>query len=267
MSTPDDCRLERDDGVAILTLDRPARRNALHPPLWAELKRRGEELAADVPRVLVVTGAEGHFCSGMDLSPTNTIFQRVMERVAARDQPGLEAIIVELKGQLDAIATLPCPVIMAIEGVCLGAGLELALCGDVRIAGQSATFSLPETRFGMVPDVGGTTRLTKLVGKGRAAQLILTASTIDAAKAERWGLVEEVVPDGTALERALELARAITACAPTATREALATLRAVEAHSDDTVRPFETSAGARALLSGEVAEGISSFVQKRPARW
>ena len=105
------------------------------------------------------------------------------------------------------------------------------------------------------------------MGKGRAAQLILTASTIGAEKAERWGLVNEVVPDGTTLQRARELATAIVGGAPTATAEALRTLWAVETFGDDVVRPLETSAGARALMSGEVAEGIASFVQKRPADW
>lgn len=260
-------KLERDGGVAVVTLDRPERRNAMHPPMWAAVAEAGEQLAADPPRAVVLTGAGEHFCSGMDLSPSNTIFQRVMQCIQSRDQDGLQAIIVELKSQLNAIATIGAPVIVAIEGACLGAGLELALCGDIRICGEGARFSLPETRWGMVPDVGGTTRLTKLIGRGRAAQLILTAATIDAEKAESWGLVSEKVPRGAALERALELAEAISACSPAATREALLTMRGGDGRGDDQRFADETAAGARALLSGEVLEGITSFLEKRPARW
>ncbi|MCA9567492.1 MAG: enoyl-CoA hydratase/isomerase family protein [Myxococcales bacterium] len=260
----DAVRVQRDGPVARITLDRPERHNAMHGPMWTALREVAEGLAADPPRAVVLVGAGPHFCSGMDLSPANPLLARLAPAVMGRDADALRAVIRELKATVDAVAAIPVPVVAALEGSCLGGGLEVALAADLRVAGQGARFSLPETRWGMVPDVGGTVRLSRLVGRARAAQLALTAATIDAQRAESWGLVNEVVPDGQALARAEGLARQIAAQAPTATREALAVLRSWP--GDDRFGD-ETEAGVRALLSGEVLEGLQAFAQKREARW
>jgi enoyl-CoA hydratase/carnithine racemase len=258
-------RVEWHGRIAELVLDRPARRNAMDAELWTTLRDRARALAEEDPRAVVLTGAGDHFCSGMDLTPANALVMRLMPAIQTGDTEALRELVRDLKATMDAIASIPAPVIAAVEGSCLGAGLEVALCADLRIASETATFSLPETRFGMVPDVGGTVRLSRLVGRGRAAQLILTGDSVDPATASAWGLVNEVVPAGNARERALELAAAVTRCAPTATREALAVLRS---HPGDEGRfDAETEAGVRALASGEVLEGITSFMQKREARW
>lgn len=260
-------RVERDGAIATITLDRPDRRNALDLPLWDGLRKAAMDLAERRPRVVIVTGAGGHFCAGMDLSPDNRLFQNIQPLVLAKDGYRLAEVITSLKHTFDALARIPVPVIAAIEGACAGGGLELALAADLRVAALGAFFALPETRWGMVPDVGGTVRLAKLVGRGRAAQLILTGERIDAATAERWGLVNEVVPDGSALERARDLAASILKAGPIATQQALGALRQIDAIGDDVRMEHETQAGARALASGEVIEGIQAFAQKREARW
>lgn len=258
-------RVTWDERVAHLTLERPTRRNAMDAAMWSQLRTVAQAVAEQSPRVVILSGAGDHFCSGMDLTPANALVQRLVPGVLSKDEVALRSLIVELKSTMNAVAELPAPVIAAIEGSCLGAGLELALCADLRIATPSSRFSLPETRFGMVPDVGGTVRLSRLVGRGRAAQLVLTGATLDAQTAERWGLVNEVVTEGTALEAAFAMARSICANSPTATREALGVLRS---HPGDEIRfDQETEAGMRALVSGEVMEGLASFVDKRDARW
>lgn len=263
----DHLALERDGDVAVLRIDRPQRRNALHAPLWTALAEVGVQLAQDPPRAVILTGAGEHFCAGMDLRPDNPLLQRVGAALMADDAEGLAGIINELKATFNGLASLPCPVIAAIEGACLGGGLELALTADIRVGSAGSTYSLPETRWGMVPDVGGTVRLTRLVGPGRAQDLILTGRTIDADEAMAWGLITHRVDTGQALARAETLANQIVRAAPSATRAALAVARRVPGLSTDRAFAEETQAGVTALQSREVLEGMAAFAQRRDPRW
>jgi enoyl-CoA hydratase/carnithine racemase len=263
----DHLRVERDGRVATLVIDRPSRRNALHGPLWTALHEAARSLADDPPRVVILHGTGGHFSSGMDLTPDNPLVVRLAPAVQAGDRDALRAIIGELKASLAAIASLPCPVLAAIEGACLGGGLELALTADLRVAGESARFSLPETRWGLVPDVGGTVRLSRLVGRARASDLVLTGREATASEALSWGLVNRVVPDGTTLEAARAVAEKIVATAPTATAGVLDVLRAVDGLDDEAAFAAETAAGVAALASGEPLEGLAAFAGRRKPRW
>ncbi|MCB9677035.1 MAG: enoyl-CoA hydratase/isomerase family protein [Alphaproteobacteria bacterium] len=263
----DTLRVERTGEIVEVTLARPSHRNALDDDLWQALRREGLALHDAYPRVVILSGEGEHFCAGMDLSPSNPLLARIAPLVAAHDTYRLSEVIRHLKASFGVFARLPAVVICAIEGACLGGGLELALAADLRIAGESAVFSMPETQFGMVPDVGGTVRLSKLIGRSRASELILTGERIGAIKAERWGLVNEVVHDGTALERARAVAARILKASPTATRQALLALRHADELGDDERFEIETEAGARALVSGEVTEGLASFAAKREPRW
>jgi enoyl-CoA hydratase len=254
---------ERDGDVVTLTIDRPERRNALHGPLWTALKEAAEGLTADPPRAVIVTGSGEHFCSGMDLKMDNPLVQRLAPAMAEKDADALRALILDLKACVDAIANIPAPVVGAIEGACTGGGLEVALACDLRVAAKSAFFSLPEATIGMVPDVGGTIRLSRLVGQARATELILTGRRISAEDARAWGIVNHVVDDGTALDRAKALTQELRASAPGCTRAVLEVLR------NTPVSTFEdeTNAGVKGLLSGEAMEGAMSFVEKRPPKW
>lgn len=256
-------RIEWEEQVAHLVLARPARRNALDGPMWTVLREKALELAQMAPRAVILRGEGEHFCSGMDLSMTNPLVPRLMPAVMGKNAEELRTLVHELKAVMQAVADLPAPVIAALHGSCLGAGLELALCADIRIAASSTVLSLPETRYGMVPDVGGTVRLSRLIGRGRAAQIILAGRELDGDLAERWGVVDELAEDP--LARARELAAGILERSPAATRGALGVLRAFpgDAPRFDT----ETEAGVEALLSGEVMEGFASFAQKRKATW
>lgn len=196
MSEVDEVRYERIGAAGLLTIDRQARRNAVDGPTAARLLECYRTFEADdEARVLVVTGAGGvSFCAGADL------------KAIASFGPRLEAP----EGPFGFTRLTPAkPAIAAIEGWCLAGGLELALWCDLRIASAGSQIGFPERRWGVPLIDGGTQRLPRVVGLGRALDLILTGRIVDAQEAHGMGLVNEVVADGTALERALEMAQGI----------------------------------------------------------
>jgi len=194
----DQVRYERVGAAAVLTIDRPERRNAVDGPtaeLLTEGFRRFE--ADDEARALVLTGAGGvAFCAGADLKAIETFAPRL-----------------ELEdGPLGFTRLTPSkPAIAAIEGWCLAGGLELALWCDLRIASEGSTLGFPERRWGVPLIDGGTQRLPRIVGMGRALDLILTGRMVPVDEAHAMGMVNEVVAKGTALERALQIAEALAA--------------------------------------------------------
>ncbi len=198
MSEIDEVRYERVGAAAVLTIDRPARRNAVNGPT-AEKLREGYEafVADDGARVLVLTGAGGvAFCAGADLKDIQTFGPRLGD---AGGPMGFSRL------------TPPKPTIAAIDGWCLAGGLELALWCDLRIAGDSSQLGFPERRWGVPLIDGGTQRMPRVIGMGHAMDLILTGRIIDTTEAKAMGLVTEVVPAGSALTRALEYAEALAA--------------------------------------------------------
>jgi len=263
----EELKLEDTDGVSILTIHRPKRRNALHAPLWTGIRDVALEIAANAPRALIITGHGEHFCSGMDLNPDNPLVMRLLSEIGAESDQGLIALIKELKSTFEAIRSIDCPVIAAIEGACVGGGLELALACDIRIASETAFFSLPETRFGMVPDLGGTVRLAQTIGSSQAAEIILSAKTLNVSEAHALGLINRVVDGGEALGACEALAQAIRGNSPAANRGALGVLRAIHSLDETAALNAETQAGARALRSLDVMEGVQAFMEKREPRW
>ena len=267
MSTDGQIQLTLDGPVATLTIDRPSRRNALHGPMWEAIGVRATEAAEAGARVLILTGAGDHFCSGMDLKPDNPLAMEIVGVVSNKDTAAGVALIERIKGWLKPLADFPGLTIAAIEGTCLGGGLELALHCDVRVASRSAALALPEPRWGMVPDVGGTSRLTRLVGPGRAALVIASGRRFRGDEARDLGIVEVVCDSGGALMTAQDLAADAVRSAPTALREALELVRAVPGLSAAEANAAESAAGAAALVSGEVIEWVSAFAEKREPNW
>jgi enoyl-CoA hydratase len=189
-------RYERAGAAAVLTIDRERRHNAVDGPTAAALGEAYREFEADDgARVLVLTGAGNvAFCAGADLKALETFGERL-------DDPG---------GPMGFTRTTPAkPAIAAISGWCLAGGLELALWCDLRIAAAGSVLGLPERRWGVPLIDGGTQRLPRIVGLGRALELILTGRSVDAMEALSIGLITEVVPAGRHLERALELAETL----------------------------------------------------------
>jgi enoyl-CoA hydratase/carnithine racemase len=253
------------DGLVELTLDRPDRRNALDLEMWHAL--RDAARAADGARAVIVRGAGAHFCSGMDLSAGNPLLGMVAPALTRGDEVLARAVIEDLKSCVQALADLPCLTIAAIEGACLGGGLEVALACDMRIAASNAVLSMPEARVGLMSDVGGAVRLTRLVGPGRAADLLATGRAVDGEQAFRLGLVERVVTPGTALEVARAAAADVRGNAPEAVRLALSVVRLAPDLGLPEALSLETRAGVMALTTGKALEGIAAFQERRPPRW
>jgi enoyl-CoA hydratase len=196
MTEPPAVRYERDGAAAVITIDRQHRRNAVDGPTAAALHEAYLRFEADAEaRVLVVTGAGGvSFCAGADLKATDTMAGRLMSE----------------EGPMGFTRLTPSkPTIAAISGYCLAGGLEIALWCDLRIATESSVLGYPERRWGVPLIDGGTQRLPRIVGLGRALDLILTGRKIDADEALSMGLLTEVVASGAHLERALALAEGL----------------------------------------------------------
>jgi len=244
--------LATEDRVATLTLDRPAKLNAIGPEMVAELERLLAEIDADRDiRAVIMTGSGGRaFSVGADVSAWSALEPLDMWREWIRDGHRV----------LERLANLRQPTIAAINGYAFGGGLELALAADIRIAADSATFALPETKIGTLPGWAGTKRLPKAIGVSRTKQMIFSGSRIDAVTAERWGLVNEVVALDALIDRCRSLASEIAANAPVSVQLAKAII------SGDEAAP-EAFAGALAAGTEDGREGIAAFREKRSPRF
>lgn len=243
-----------EKGLAIVTNNRPEMRNALDPVTYGEFKRAFLALDEDPKvRAIILTGAgEKAFASGADLK-------------VLRDRPFLEALDAVVQGTFNVIESVSKPVIAAIEGYALGGGCELAMACDIRIASKKSKFGQPETKFGIIPSAGGTQRLQRLVGFGKAKELILTGDIIDAEEACRLGLVNKVTENGEALNEAKEMAAKIIERAPIATKVAKACIN-LGANTDlQSGLMFERYAQALVFATEDKYEGTNSFLEKRPA--
>lgn len=241
--TSESVRLSRSGGVATLTFTHP--KGAFGPATWREVPRALAQV--DGVRALVVRG-ERHFSVGLDLSATAPVIAP-----ALGDPARFRAVVDEMHAAIEGLAALPIPVIAAIDGWCIGAGLELASACDLRLCSASARFSLPEVKLGITADLGGLQRLPGLIGRGRAAHLALTAGPIDAATAERWGLVTEVLPDADALyARADALAAQLASLPPKAVEGTKRTLGDGLPHAESLAAAVDWNARhmtAEAMLS------------------
>lgn len=218
--------IERAGGVATVWLAREAKRNALDGALMRALAATFDELAADAEtRVVVLRGKGPVFSSGIDHSLLLEVFQ------GAKQVPFLH-LHHQLQETFHRMARLQKPIIAALHGVCAGMALELALAADLRIATADCALGLPEIAFGIVPDVGGTTRLLRAVGEPRARDLVLTGRLVRGATAASYGLVHECVADAAALEAAVAERAALLATHPPVAMGLAKTLCQLSADAD-----------------------------------
>ncbi|MBX7236275.1 MAG: enoyl-CoA hydratase/isomerase family protein [Caldilineales bacterium] len=252
-------RLTQDGAVAQLVLNRPEKRNAINLPLLEDLDaalRQVERMAG--LRTLIVRGEGKTFSAGVDPA----LFAAQAERFGPDWRLHSRAITAGAQAIFGRLERLELPTLCLIHGHCLGMALELALACDIRIAAEGAILGLPETRIGLLPDVGGTTRLTRLVGPARAKELIFSGRQFDAALAERWGIVNYVTPLDQLEARAMELAAEIGQAAPLAVGMAK---RVIDGLSD-LERGQQLEAWAQSLLfqSEDFQEAMASFMQRPP---
>jgi enoyl-CoA hydratase len=253
MPEPEVLLQERRGRVAILTVNRPDKRNALDSRVKAALLAAVDAIGRDREvRVVVITGAgEKAFVAGADIA-------EFAQRTAVDQYRVLRAPSV-----LEAIERSPKPFIAAINGYCLGGGLELAMACDLRLASATATFGQPEINLGIIPGGGGTQRLPRLVGLGRALRLVLTGDAIASDEALRIGLVEELVAPGELMTRALEIAERIASRSPVAVAAAKEATRAsLQTPLAEGLR-VESGLYLLCFASKDKVEGVDAFLNKR----
>lgn len=250
------------DAIFEITLNRPDKRNAINMALFEQFDA-AVATANRTPglRAVLIRGAGKAFSAGIDVSSLLGLAQRY----GSHWQQRMRTITDEFQAIFNRLERLELPTIALLHGYCLGMGLELALACDIRIAAAGTQLGLPESRLGLIPDVGGTTRLVRLVGPGRAKELIFTGRQIDAAWAERWGIVNHVVPAAELQERGEALAAEITEAAPLAVGMAK---RVIDGLSDiDRGLQLEGWAQSQLISSEDFMEGAQAFMMKRPPVW
>ncbi|WP_020498702.1 crotonase/enoyl-CoA hydratase family protein [Sciscionella marina] len=244
----------RNNGIMLLILDRPRRRNAIDLATARSLSRALDELDEnDEMRVAVLTGSGGVFSAGMDLKAFAETGERPVD---------------EHRGGLGITGRPPeKPLIAAVEGAALGGGFEIALAADMIVAGTGATFGLPEVTRGLTAAGGGLLRLPERIPRNIAMAAALTGQPMAATRAAQLGLVNEVVPDGTAASTALELAAVIAANAPLAVRASKAVILASADWSSTERFQRQEEFADPVRRSSDATEGARAFAEKRSPRW
>src|SRR5437870_5430912 len=251
-------RTENDNGILKLTIDRPKVLNALNAQTMEEIDSvfRAARKDDSVKAVIVTGGGEKAFVAGADI---NELAQKTPITGKETSERG--------QAVLSFIERFPKPVIAAINGFALGGGCELALACHIRIASEKAQIGLPEVTLGIIPGYGGTQRMARLLGRGKALELICTGDRIGAAEAERIGLVNRVVPADQLMSTAEEMARKIMSRGPLAIRAA------IEAVLSGSEMPMQEGQFLEATLFGllcaseDTKEGLKAFLEKRPAQF
>jgi len=247
-------KIERRDRIAFVTINRPDKLNALNAQAKSELKELFLDLQkdADVDVVILTGSGEKAFVAGTDIKELTTL-----------DEPSGRRFSEAGQAVFNLIENLGKPVIAAVNGYALGGGAELALACHIRIASDSAKFGQPEVSLGIIPGYGGTQRLARLVGKGRAMEMILTGEQVDAPEALRIGLVNKVVSLPELMKSAESMAQKIVSKGQLAVRSALMAINAADEASLASGQSFEAELFGRCCASEDFKEGTSAFLEKR----
>ena len=250
--------IEKDNGITVITINRPTKLNALNKATIDELHQAFDAENKDhSTKVIIITGSgEKAFVAGADISEFAHFSVEDGRKLAAKGQELL----------FDFVENLSTPVIAAVNGFALGGGLELAMSAHFRIASDNAKMGLPEVTLGVIPGYGGTQRLPQLVGKGRAMEMIMTATMIDAETAKNYGLVNHVVPQAELLALAKSIASKITNNSSVAISNAI---EAVNANFKNGINGYEVEIRnfGKSFGTEDFKEGTTAFLEKRKAEF
>jgi len=247
-------------GIGLLTLSRPERLNAFDLQMLSEIRSVIWRANFDPAiKALVITGAGRGFCSGRDII--------ALQYENGLPTPQYRAYVRANHEAFDDLEALEKPVIAAINGVCAGGGVELAVACELRVAARSAQFLLPETQLGVIPASGACSRMIQMIGIGRLKELVLTGDPIDANEAWRIGLVNEVTEDGDVVARAIDYAERILRRAPQAVGMAKHIINACQSVDMETGRLLERLGQSVLIRTDDAQDGMSAFVEKRRARF
>jgi enoyl-CoA hydratase len=247
--------VETHGRVGLIRLNRPQALNALNPAIRSELLAAAEAFDAD-PAIgcIVITGSDKAFAAGADIKEM-------------ADQSYMDVFLSDYAAAYERLTRVRKPIVAAVAGFALGGGCEVAMMCDVIIAADTAKFGQPEIKLGVIPGMGGTQRLTRAVGKAKAMDLVLTGRMMDAAEAERSGLVSRVVPAASLMEEAMKVAETIASMSlPSVLSAKEAINRSFEAPLDEGLR-FERRVFHALFATEDQKEGMAAFIAKRPAKF
>jgi enoyl-CoA hydratase len=247
--------VETHGRVGLIRLNRPQALNALNPAIRSELLAAAEAFDAD-PAIgcIVITGSDKAFAAGADIKEM-------------ADQSYMDVFLSDYAAAYERLTRVRKPIVAAVAGFALGGGCEVAMMCDVIIAADTAKFGQPEIKLGVIPGMGGTQRLTRAVGKAKAMDLVLTGRMMDAAEAERSGLVSRVVPAASLMEEAMKVAETIASMSlPSVLSAKEAINRSFEAPLDEGLR-FERRIFHALFATEDQKEGMAAFIAKRPAKF
>ncbi|MFH1136229.1 MAG: enoyl-CoA hydratase-related protein [Pseudomonadota bacterium] len=269
MSNQDLVMYHREEHIGFITLNRPDKLNAMNVALWMSLGRAVSEADRDgQARVVIVRGRGRAFCAGLDLSPDNELLASLTSAPCAAQKAGLIEQIRKIQNVHTALEKLGKPTIAAIQGYCLGGGLELALCCDIRLASSDAVFALPESRLAIITDVGGLQRLPRVVGPGHAREISFRGHRFDAARAKEINLVNYVCRDQAALDLAvLEMAGEIAANPPLAVQGAKDVFLFNETVSVEESLEYNAARSVMILPSEDLGEAVAAVAAKRKGNY
>jgi len=257
----------REDHIGWITLNRPEKRNALNPVVWNALDRAIQDAEEDKEvRVVILNGAGPSFCAGLDLSPENELFSMMGQAPDAAQKVWFFNHIRKIQGVHTRLERVHVPTIALIHSHCLGAGLELVLCCDIRLCTCDSVFALPEARLGFITDVGGLQRLPRVVGKGHAREIAFRGHRFDAQRAQAIHLVNDVFPDREALEnRGKEMAKEIAENPPLAVQGAKEVLCFDEEVGLEESLAYNAARSSMIVPSQDLMEAVAAYTQKRKA--
>lgn len=247
--------LTREDHIAVLKINRPGSKNALDGKTYDEFKAAMDELKRDTrTRALIITGVDNSFCSGIDLAYAGDLRQLSQTEFMS---------MMKMVQSTFRFESLSIPVIAAVNGYALGNGCDIALACDFIFAAKSAVFSMAYTNVAMVPDLGGTFRLTKLVGPSIAKELILTGEKFDAEKGHELGIVNRVVPDSDLMKEVMHFAGKLVQRSPIALAMAKKAINNSHGNDLDAILDFEAYNQSLCIKSEDAKEALNAMLQKR----
>jgi enoyl-CoA hydratase len=255
----------REGFIGFITLNRAEKRNALNPIVWNALDRAIERAEEDrEARVIILCGAGKSFCAGLDLSPENELLSVVGQAPDAAQKVWFFKEVRKVQDVHTRLERLTRPTIALIHSHCLGAGLELVLCCDIRLCTEDALFALPEAQLGFITDVGGLQRLPRVVGKGHAREIAFRGHRFDARRAQAIQLVNDVFPDKQTLDiKGREMAEEIAGNPPLAVQGAKEVLCFDEEVSLQESLEYNAARSSMIVPSQDLMEAVAAFVQKR----
>jgi enoyl-CoA hydratase/carnithine racemase len=266
-STQNVIKVTIKDEVAYIALNRPEKRNAINNEVLHALPKALEEVDRREIRAVIIYGEGAVFSAGIDFTSLASDTGAQGGAGGGPDLVRFRRFVHASQASLDALERIEKPVIGALHGYVGGLGLELALACDARIAATGTKLGMPETRVGLVPDVGGTMRLTRTVGYARSKELIMTARMIDAVEAERIGMVNRVVAEGTQIAAAEELAREIARNSPMAVGLAKRIIDIGQSVDKATFMDLESLAQSSLFQTEDFREGAAALVQRRDPKF